>query len=145
EGKEQRKQLGELLRIAISQVKANGGMDGEIGRQLEDIVTSLQTQLRNNTVNLSFDAHLEAKMFLKNLRDAIAALKQGDAQFMFRGESRVKAKSVPELVKWMTDNGLQFAAAGPGDEAAYTTLRAKLASYDRSVSDRPLGEYKAEP
>ena len=145
EGREQRKQLGDLLHAAIQQVRANGTVNGNISRQLEDIVTGLQQQLRNNTINLSFDAHREAKSFLKNLRDAITALAQGDAQFLLSAEATIKAKTVPELVKWMTDNGLQFAPASPGDEAAYTTLRARLASYDRSLGQRPAADYKVEP
>jgi hypothetical protein len=41
--------------------------------------------------------------------------------------------AIPEQVQWMSDYGLKFAPAMPGDEAAYTTLRERLASYDLSL------------
>jgi hypothetical protein len=39
-------------------------------------------------------------------------------------------------IQQMTEAGLRFAPAGPGDEAAYTTLRQALAAYDQAARDR---------
>jgi hypothetical protein len=37
---------------------------------------------------------------------------------------------VAELVQFLTDNGLVFASAAPGDETAYRALYDALAAYD---------------
>jgi hypothetical protein len=150
EFKDQRKQLDDLAQNAIAQAKTQSRVDPEIIRQLDDRATSLQQLLRDNTVNLSFNAHVEAKTFLNNLQAGIAALQQPDVKFFINGEYRIKAQTVPELVKWMTVKGVKFAPAMPGDEAAYTTLHERLASYDRSLrgsanTNEPRSGYRAAP
>jgi hypothetical protein len=150
EFKLQRKQLDDLAKTAISQAKSDGRVDPEIIRQMDDSVTSLQQQLRDKTVNLSFDAHQEAKTFLNNLQAGIGALRQPDVKLLVNGEYRIKAQTVPELVKWMSDKGVKFASAMPGDEAAYTMLHERLATYDRSVrgmanAKQPSPGYKVVP
>jgi hypothetical protein len=41
-----------------------------------------------------------------------------------------RGKTVTELVKFMSDNGLVFAPAAPGDEHAYRALYIALAAFD---------------
>jgi len=139
EFKLQRKQVDELVQTAIAQAK-QGRVNADVIQKLSDSVSGLQQQLRDNTVNLTFSMHTEAKTFLTGLQDAVAALQQPDVQSFMNGEFQVKAKTIPELVQWMTDNGLQFAPAVPGDEAAYTTLRGRLAAYDRALHGTPIAE-----
>jgi hypothetical protein len=57
-------------------------------------------------------------------------LAQPDAVDYLNGKYKAKGKTVADLVKYMTDNGLQFARATPGAEAAYTTLYHALVAYD---------------
>ena len=78
--------------------------------------------------------YIEANTFINNLNDAIKALQQPDAGNYFTGKYALKAKTVPELVNFMTAQGLQFAPSTPGDEAAYAALQEALASYDRAVN-----------
>ena len=150
EFKLQRKQLDDLAKTAIAQAKSDGRVEPELIRQMDDSVTSLQQHLRDMTINLSFDAHQEAKTFLNNLQAGIGALRQPDVKFLINGEYRIKAQTVPELVKWMTDKGVKFAPAMPGDEAAYTTLHERLATYDRNLrgmasANQPSSGYKVVP
>jgi hypothetical protein len=150
EFKPQRKQLDNLTKTAIAQAKSDGRVDPEIIRQLDDSVSSMQQRLRDKTVNLSFDVHQEAKTFLNNLQAGIGALRQPDVKFLINGEYHIKAQTVPELVKWMSDKGVKFAPAMPGDEAAYTTLQERLSTYDRSLrgvanSNQPSPGYKVVP
>jgi hypothetical protein len=51
----------------------------------------------------------------------------------------LKAKTVPELIKFMADRGLQFAPAVPGDENAYQALHSALAAYDRAAQTETAG------
>ena len=77
--------------------------------------------------------YIEAKTFLASLEDANEALQQPDAAKLFSAHYNLSAKTVPELVNFMTDNGLRFAAAVPGDEGAYAALHHALAAFDRAV------------
>jgi hypothetical protein len=42
---------------------------------------------------------------------------------------------VLDLVKWMSDRGLRFARAMPGEAADYALLHQQLAAYDRMLKD----------
>ena len=66
---------------------------------------------------------------------AITALQQRDVGNYFTGKYALKAKTVPELIKQMSERGLQFAPALPGDEPAYAALHQALAAYD--TASRP--------
>ena len=54
-----------------------------------------------------------------------------------------------ELVKFMTDEGLWFAPAAPGDESAYLALYHALAAFDagmtRPTVESPVGRKFATP
>jgi hypothetical protein len=51
----------------------------------------------------------------------------------FTGKFALKVKTVPELVALMTQQGLQFAPAVPGDQPAYAALHQALANYSVAV------------
>ena len=96
-------------------------------------VNTLNRLLRQSSGDLPFGLYTEARTFLNNLTDAITALSQPDVGNYFTGKFALKAKTVPELVEQMSKQGLQFAPATPGDEAAYAALQQALANYDLAI------------
>jgi hypothetical protein len=130
EYREQRERVSSLAQAAVRQAEFNGRVDGGTITQLTNDLDSLQRQLRKNSGDLSFATYTEAKTFLSNLDAALSSLRQRDVGNHFTGKFALKAKTVPELVEHMTQQGLQFAPAVPGDEAAYTALHQALANYD---------------
>jgi hypothetical protein len=128
--KEQRERINSLTQAAVRQAEFNGHVDPGTLPQLSSDVDSLQRQLRKNGGDLPFATYTEAKGFLNNLDEALAALRQHDVGNYFTGKFALKAKTVPELVDFMTKQGLQFAPAVPGDEGAYVALQQALANYD---------------
>jgi hypothetical protein len=128
--KEQRERINSLTQAAVRQAEFNGHVDPGTITQLSSDVDNLQSQLRKNGGDLPFAAYSEAKGFLNNLDDALAALRQPDVGNSFTGNYALKAKTVPELVDHMKKQGLQFAPAVPGDERAYVALHQALANYD---------------
>ena len=133
EYKEQRERVNALTQAAVRQAEFNGRVDPGTSTQLTNDVDSLQRQLRKKSGDLSFALYTEAKTFLSSLEDAIRALRQPDVGNYFTGKFAIKAKTLPELVALMTQQGLQFAPAVPGDEAAYAALHQALANYDLAV------------
>jgi hypothetical protein len=132
--KSERDQINSLVRDAVSQASYNGQVDAGTIMQLNHDTTAMKEQLRRTGYDLPPSLYIEANTFINNLNDAIKALQQPDAGNYFTGKYALKAKTVPELVNFMTAQGLQFAAATPGDEAAYAALQEALASYDRAVN-----------
>ena len=56
-------------------------------------------------------------------------MKSPGATKYFDGTWVARGKDVAELVNYMREQGLQFAAATPGDDAAYRALYNALAAY----------------
>jgi hypothetical protein len=133
EFQERRERFAALARRAVAQLQADGHVDPVTVREVSGIADSLRAQLRGNSPGLSFEAHVEAKKFLNNLDAAVVALQQPDAESYFAGRYSLKARTVPELVHFLAENGLQFAPAMAGDEPAYMALYQALAAYRRAM------------
>jgi hypothetical protein len=129
-----RDKINAEVRDAVSQATYNGQVDAATIMQLNHDATAVKDQLRRTGTDLPPSLYIEANVFLNNLNDAIRALQQPDVGNFFTGKYALKAKTVPELVSSMAAQGLQFAPATPGDEAAYAALQEALASYDRRVN-----------
>jgi len=133
EFQDQRAQVSEHVQGAVKQARADGRVDAAAIAQLTSEVEGLRNQLRQNAPSVSFAQHVEAKNFLSSLDAAIVGLEQRDVGNYFNGKYSLQAKTAPELVKQMTQEGLRFAAAASGDEAAYKALYQNLAGYYRSL------------
>ncbi|HEX4591762.1 MAG TPA: hypothetical protein VH120_17630 [Gemmataceae bacterium] len=118
----------------VRQAGNSGRVDPGALRQMADDVDQLRLLLRQHAKELSFQPYNEARDYLQRFDDALAALGRPDAADYFNGKYELKAQTVLGLVKQMTDLGLRFAPATPGDEAAYAALRDALAAYDRTTA-----------
>ena len=131
--KNDRDQIGSGIADALKQAEFNGKVDGGTVNQLRRDVDTLGRQLKSNIGDVGVNDYIEAKTFLSNLDSSIVILKQPDAGSYFSGKYDLKAKNVNELVKNMTDKGLTFAGAVPGDESAYNALYQAMANYDNAL------------
>lgn len=135
---ENRKKLETALTDAINRAKINGSVDATL---LKDMLTGLQglhaTLDKVDTVSkITTAQYIEGKRYLNFLDDAMRALQDPNVANYFGGEFQARGKTVSDLVKYMTDKGLEFAAAVPGDEAAYRAVHNALAAYDENLSDK---------
>jgi hypothetical protein len=135
---EPRERLAALAPDAVRQAGRDRGADPDTIRRMAGDVDLLHRLLRQKARNLSFEPFTEAKVFLQNFEEALVALRQPNAADHFNGTYDQTAQTVLGLVREMTDRGLRFAPAAPGDEAAYTALREAMAACDRAVADRRL-------
>jgi hypothetical protein len=126
----ERERINTLAQKAVRQAEVNGTVEASLTEQLSHDVDRLRSRLRKEGGDLPFALYSEARNYLDNLDDAIAALQQPDVGNYFNGKYALKGKTVGELIKFMADQGLQFAPAVPGDEAAYSALHQALASFD---------------
>jgi hypothetical protein len=134
--REEREQLASEALEAVRQAKANKPVDLELVRQLKGHVDALRQKVRKQAGMWSSREYIEANTFLGNLDQALVALGQPDIASHFNGTYALTARSVPELVKQMTQRGLEFARALAGDEAAYIQLHQALAASASAVTTK---------
>jgi hypothetical protein len=131
--KDGRDRVSDLMSQAVKQAEFNGQVDGNTRRDLEKAADEMGRQLKRNIDTIGVNDYIEGKQFLNNLDSSITILKQQDVGNYFNGKYQLKAKDVHDLVKNMTEKGLTFASATPGDESAYNALYQAMANYDNAV------------
>jgi hypothetical protein len=134
EFKADRERVTALVRDALDQARFRGAVANKTPADLRLERDALKERLRRSSDHLEPQAYREAIVFLKNLDDTIRALGQPDVKDFVTGKYDLKARTVPELVNFMTSSGLQFARALPGEEGDYLTLYRALDEYDRAVN-----------
>jgi hypothetical protein len=133
EFKEERERLASLLQDAVREAEFNNRIDAGSLKQMVDDLGRMERQLRQNVGDLPPSDYTEAKRFLSDLGDALRVMGRPDGASYLNRKYTAKGKTVLDLVKYMTDNGLQFASAVAGDEAAYVALHRALAAYTQGL------------
>lgn len=125
------------LRMRIDQTLLKAKDEAASGRvspksilELQKDVKRLRDMLFNQVNVVSFSEYTDAKRFLSQIDAAVTVLTQPNAGSYVNGTYSARGKTVKELVQYMTDNGLRFAAAVAGDEAAYNSVYHALLTYD---------------
>jgi hypothetical protein len=125
---EMRKEAEALAQEAVQQA-INGKPDANILKQLNGLVKEMNGTLQKNSSEITPSQYIEAKRFLNNFGDALEVLRQPEAGNYFTQKYAAKGRTVNDLVKYMTEQGLQFAPAVSGEEAAYVSLQRAMANY----------------
>jgi hypothetical protein len=143
--KETRDDFDRNLKRAVQTVKSgNTTADPATLNDLDADLKKMHDVLDANVSLISPVQYIEAKRYLRQVGDAVAALKDRNATNFISGNWSVKARSVADLVKQMADKGLMFAAATPGDESSYLSLYHSLAAFDARMA-RVAGTGGAPP
>jgi hypothetical protein len=125
-----RQQLDQLVARAV-QAAAAKQVDAPGIEELLDRLNRLGKKLEQTISTPEGDSwtptkYADAKTFLKQFSDAVKVLQYPDAVNFVTGRYVPQGKTVGELVQYMKENGLSFAAATPGTERAYTALHRAL-------------------
>jgi hypothetical protein len=131
--REAREKMDTHMKRAARSVGGNDPVESGIINDLESDYDSLNKTLESSVSVMSPDQYTEAKRYLKVLGNTLVALKDSNLANYFNGAWTAKGKSVAELVKHMSEQGLWFAPATTNDEAAYVALYHAMARYDRSL------------
>ena len=143
--KETRDDLDKHLKRAVQTIRSgNATADPATINDLDADLKKMHEVLDANISLLSPDQYIEAKRYLRQVGDAVAALKDRNATNFISGNWKVNARTVAELVKQMADKGLLFAAATPGEESSYLSLYHSLAAFDAKMA-RVAGTGGAPP
>lgn len=129
---ELRNQLDQQAKHAYSQAES-GVAQAEILDSMADASRKLDKMLTAVVRDTEFGEYSDAKRFLRQLDDAITALRNPNAGKVLTGAEGARGRNVSELVRNMLGGGYRFAPAGRGDEGAYEALRSKMANFYNSL------------
>ena len=135
---EEKDQIERLIPELVRQAKA-GAVKGADLEALEQKISAMGERLAGMIQDVPDPTYIRAKRFLVDLQSGIKVLRQPDAANYFSPMYGPESKSVRELVQHMSKNGLRFAPATAGDEAAYLAFYHALATYDVSANLQPAG------
>jgi hypothetical protein len=118
-----------LARQAAEQAPS-GPIDPRIIRDLQKDVRGLIDGLKAKVDDLTPTQYVQAMRFLREMNDSFRVLQDPNVSNYFSDKYRATGNTVAELVQNMTNRGLTFAPAAPGDEPYYTALHAMMVGYD---------------
>jgi hypothetical protein len=127
--------VSSLAAAAVNQAM-NGRVDAGTLKEMAATTQRLHEGLTADAKELTAAQYSDASRFLGHLDDALKALARPDAGDYFTRKYTAQGRTVAELVKHMTVQGLTFAPAVAGDGAAYSALHRALVSYDASIKAR---------
>ncbi len=131
--KESREQLNNLMHRAYRSVESGNNPDSATLNDLQDQYRKMRDNLRNIVSEVNPDDYIEAQRYLNEVGHTVKGLQDPDVCRQFSDWKPTKARSVAELVKHMREEGLLFAPATGGDEAAYMALYYALAAFDSGL------------
>jgi hypothetical protein len=128
-----RKKVETLAADATKQAQS-GGINPKTLKDLIDSTDKLQKELKNNVGNLEPNQYIKGKRYLNDLSASLVTLQDANASNYFNKQWAAQGNTVAELVQYMTAQGLTFAPATPGDEAAYNMLQRAMADYQMEIA-----------
>jgi len=133
QGKNQ-KSLDKLLPEAYSAAaagKLSPKLMKDIRTEMKTMRETLRTQCQKDEIDTS--TYLQAIEYYNSLETSINALERPDAKKQLAGAYSPRARNVQELVDFMSDNGLKFAPATPGNENAYQATHDAFVRYAKNA------------
>jgi hypothetical protein len=104
--------------------------DAKAMRDLLKAISSLKDEVTAATKDQSPSDNIKSMRYVKQLYEAAQSMTDPNAVFFFNGKWSAQGSTVPELIAYMTANGLRFAPASEGDEPYYSALYRSMLDYD---------------
>ena len=124
-----RAKLEAELAEALDRAKG-GSPDPKLLQKMRGDLQVLSLLLSAKIRELPPDSFIQASRYLSEVSDAVKVLERPDAARYVDGTLTLdpaRLRTVPELVAFMKEKRVKFAAAADGDESAYLALRGALA------------------
>ncbi len=130
---EPRKRLEKNLIMAVSQLRGKESVSAAKLKDIQNDYNELNDKLNNSADEMSPSQYIEAKRYLRQVGQAVRALRDPKVMNYFDNTWNAKGKNVAELVDHMRKEGLRFAPATTGDEASYNALYNALRAFENGV------------
>lgn len=133
---ETRGRIDQLVADAVNQVKSVGKAEAGTVNSLNQAATQLRADVRAQVAEISSSDYTRAVAFINELRNAIGQLSSANAATYLNGTMQPRGSTVGEVVEQMTQKGLKFAPATPGQENYYSALYQAFLAYDAGLGRR---------
>jgi hypothetical protein len=120
---------------AYAEVAAGGQPGAGTLRELRATIDQLRAMVKDNSIDMTTTAYGEAVRYLEDLKGAATVLDRADAGEVLAKALHPQGNHVGAVVRFMTESGLLFAPAGPGEETAYTAMQRLLATYIQTTEN----------
>jgi hypothetical protein len=129
------KSLNQRIPEAREQAKLNNSVAPGLLKDIQKDVQRLGEALRASVNEMPPADYIESKRFVNMLNEAVKGLQDPNVAKYLAGAYLNKVKNIADLVDNLTRvQGLEFAPAAPGDEAAYRALYQLFHAYDTSMA-----------
>lgn len=128
-----------LSKKAVQQAKT-GKIDFQTLNDLHKSVDLMEATLRDRIAVTPSNRWIEGKRYVGQLKSSVAALEDPNVGNYY-SKWQARGSTVPELVTYVTSQGLQFAPATQGDETAYQVVYRAMADYDVALMQRTMAAY----
>ena len=126
--KSEREKMDQLAYSAYKQAASNS-VEADTIQGMMSALDSLTAQLKRNVDDISANDYIRAKRFLNELNDTITILQDPNVAKYVNQTWAARGSTVGELTREMTRQGLRFAPATMGDQAAYVALHSGMVAY----------------
>ncbi len=123
-----RRRLDELMPAAYKQA-ATGAVQADVLDGMITAVNNMYATIKRNIADITPTDYSRAKIYLHQIEGAIKGLQDPNVTNYVTRKWAVRAATVGEMVVELTQQGLKFAPATPGDEAAYLAIHAGMVQY----------------
>jgi hypothetical protein len=130
--KEDREKINSLMKAAYNALNDGRSPANATLQDLQAAYEALREKSKANTAKFDLNQDIEINRYLGEINNTLKALNDENAHKLL-GELQLKSKNVADAVKFMRDNGLQFAPASEQDLAAYMAMYNALATYDAAL------------
>jgi len=126
-----REQIQDLVYKAVKETQSDELSPATL-RGLKSATGALDTKVEamGRSSELSIPDLIQAQRFVTDLKATTAAIQGGNASKSLNKKYEAQGRSIGDLVIYMTQNGLRFSAALPGEESYYKVLHQAMVTYN---------------
>jgi hypothetical protein len=128
-----RNKTSKLVQQGVAQAMA-GRVEPRLIRELDRTIDALEDEVRAQIQDMTPSDNIEAKRYLKQLKESCGVFKQTDPASYFAAGAKPQAATIGALVDQMNAKGLRFAPAVAGQEEAYNSFYRALMTYEAQLS-----------
>jgi hypothetical protein len=142
EFKDSREHMDRLIKDAVNLAEFGNPVEPGKLKDMKRVLDRLNATLSSAISEMSPSEYIESRRYLNLLGDAIRALEDPKVVNYFNGNWTAKGKgknvghvaNVAELIEYMSQKGLRFAPAVPGEADAYRALYHALQAFDAGMT-----------
>ncbi len=123
-----RQRLDELMPAAYKQA-ATGAVQADVLDGMITAVNNMYATIKRNIADITPTDYSRAKTYLHQIEGAIKGLQDPNVTNYVTRKWAVQADTIGDMVVQLSQQGLKFAPATPGDEAAYLAIHAGMVQY----------------